>query len=78
MITYLAQPQGRPATAFKQTQAGEMSARFENPGHDFPKRVEYQRRGQSLHAEIAGPGKEGKELVVAFDFVRCPVDRPGK
>jgi hypothetical protein len=73
--TYLAQPQGGPVVAFKQTQAGEQSVRFENPAHDFPTRVEYRRTTSGLHAEIAGPGKDGRERVIGFDYTRCAEER---
>jgi hypothetical protein len=71
LATYLAQPQGRAAVAFVLTQASDTSARFENPAHDFPQRIEYRRNGNALHAEIAGPRKGGKELVIGFDYVLC-------
>jgi hypothetical protein len=73
--TYLAQPQGGPVVAFRQTQAGEQSVRFENPMHDFPTRVEYRRAAGGLHAEIAGPGKDGRERVIGFDYTRCADER---
>ena len=69
--TYLAQPSGRPPTAFKQTAAGEHWIRFENPQHDFPTRIEYRREGDALKAEIAGPGKDGKEKVIPFPYQKC-------
>ena len=68
--TYLAQPQGAPPVAFKLTQSTDSSARFENPQHDFPQRIEYRRTGDGLHAEIAGP-RQGKERVIAFDYKLC-------
>jgi hypothetical protein len=68
---FVAQPGGAPPTAFKHTSGGADWARFENPAHDFPKRVEYRRQGDALHAEIAGPGEDGKEMVIPFDYVRC-------
>ena len=71
--TYLAQPQGAPPVAFKLTQAGATSARFENPAHDFPQRIEYRRTGSSLRAEIAGP-RGGGERVIGFDYAACPPD----
>ena len=75
VATYLAQPQGGPVVAFRQTQAGEQSMRFENPAHDFPTRVEYRRTAGGLHAEIAGPGKDGRERVIGFDYTRCTEER---
>ena len=68
---FIAQPGGAAPTTFKRTAGGADSVRFENPAHDFPKRVEYRRRGDALHAEIAGPGEDGKEVVIPFDYVRC-------
>jgi hypothetical protein len=64
-------PDGQPPTAFGLTASGVDWARFENPEHDFPKRIEYRRVTSGLHAEIAGPGKDGKETVIPFEFHRC-------
>lgn len=71
VANYLAQPQGAPPTAFKLTASGLHWARFENPQHDFPTRVEYRRAATGLHAQIAGPGKNGKERVIPFEYRRC-------
>ena len=71
ILHYLAQPAGRPPTSFKETARGEQWIRFENPGHDFPRRIEYRRDGDKLHAEIAGPGDDGKETVIPFNYRRC-------
>ena len=68
---YLAQPQGRPATAFKLTASGPNWARFEKPQHDFPQRIEYRREGERLHASIVGPGADGKESTLRFNYARC-------
>lgn len=68
---YVAQPGGTPPTAFRLTVSGADWARFENPRHDFPKRVEYRRSARGLHAEIAGPGKDGRDLEIRFDYVPC-------
>jgi hypothetical protein len=68
---YVAQPGGVPPTAFWLTASGADWARFENPAHDFPQRVEYRRTATGLHAEIAGPGEGGKETVIPFDYEPC-------
>jgi hypothetical protein len=70
-ITFIAQPNGAPPTPFALTAAGSDWARFENPTHDFPSRVEYRRTSQGLHAEIAGPGDDGRERVIPFDYAVC-------
>ena len=68
--TYVAQPQGAPPVAFKLTQSSASSARFENPTHDFPQRIEYRRSGPAMRAEIAGP-RGGTERVISFDYTLC-------
>lgn len=69
--TYIAQVGGDKPVSFKRSAGGENWVRFENPAHDFPTRVEYRRNGDALHAHIAGPGKDGKEVVIPFDYTRC-------
>ncbi len=71
ILHYVAQPGGRPPTSFRQTGSGTQWIRFENPDHDFPQRIEYRRDGDKLYAEIAGPGEDGKETVIPFDYRRC-------
>lgn len=65
------QPNGAPPTVFAMTEQGEGRIRFENPAHDFPNRIEYRREGAALHAWIAGPGRDGKELRIPFEYRRC-------
>jgi hypothetical protein len=69
---YVAHPNGSPPTRFRRTAGGPDWARFENPGHDFPRRVEYRRRGDALYAQIAGPGEDGGEVVIPFEYRACP------
>lgn len=69
-INFIALPGGKQETAFRLTASGAGWARFENPQHDFPRRVEYRRVGAGLHAEIAGPG-DGKEVVIPFEYRAC-------
>ncbi len=68
---FIAQPGGRPPVTFLRTDGDRNWVRFENPEHDFPQRIEYRRRGETLHASIAGPGKDGKEFTISFEFVPC-------
>lgn len=70
-VTFIAQPQGDPPVPFKRTAGGADWARFENAAHDFPNRVEYRRTAKGLHAEIAGPGKDGREMSIPFDYLPC-------
>lgn len=66
-IFYVAQPKGRcPGTDFKLTTLTGQSAVFENPQHDFPKRIIYRRNADgSLTASI--DGGEGTKAM-AFPF----------
>jgi hypothetical protein len=43
--TYHAQPGGRPPVSFRLTAHSATSATFENPQHDFPQRIRYERTG---------------------------------
>jgi len=59
-IYYVAHPKGRcPGTDFKLTRASATEAVFENPQHDFPKRIIYRKGDDSLTASIdAGEGSK--------------------
>ena len=50
---YLAQPGGRPGTAFRLTARDGTSATFDNPQHDFPQRIRYVRTGNIMVATIS-------------------------
>ena len=50
---YLAQPGGRPPTAFRLTARSGTSATFDNPQHDFPQRIRYLRTGNVMVATIS-------------------------
>jgi len=69
--TLIAQPDGNPPTKFARTDGGEGWIRFENKQHDYPQRIEYKREGDSLEAEIGGPGAEGKEEVISYRYAPC-------
>ena len=55
-IYYLASPKGRcPVTEFKLTKLSGQEVMFENPQHDFPKRVMYRKNSDgSLSASVDG------------------------
>jgi len=71
VLSFIAQPGGRPPTHFARTGGGPHWVRFENPEHDFPQRIEYRRDGDRLYAEVAGPGNNGEETVIHVDFHAC-------
>jgi hypothetical protein len=57
-LVYIAQPGGRPPTEFVLTAINGRSVAFENPGHDFPKRIQYSLVEDALTATISGGGKK--------------------
>ena len=67
-IYYVAHPKARcPGTDFKLTRASATEAVFENPQHDFPKRIIYRKGDDSLTATVdGGEGSKG----VSFAFKR--------
>jgi hypothetical protein len=73
-LAYEAHPSGQPATVFLSTASGESSVVFENPAHDFPQKVGYQRTGaDTLLAWIEGTQK-GQTRRIDFQYRRanCP------
>ena len=70
-ILYVASPSKQQETAFKLTSLRDGEAVFENPEHDFPKKVIYARQPDgSLLAAIEGPGRDGKTRRVEYPFKR--------
>lgn len=64
-IFYVAHPKARcPGTDFKLTRASATEAIFENPQHDFPKRIIYRKTDDGLTASIdAGEGSKSVSFV---------------
>lgn len=64
-IYYVAHPKARcPGTDFKLTSASATEAVFENPQHDFPKRIIYRKTEGGLTASIdAGEGSKAMSFV---------------
>ena len=70
-ILYIASPSKQAETAFKLTSLRDGEAVFENPQHDFPKKIVYARQADgSLLAAIEGPGRDGKPRRVEYPFKR--------
>jgi hypothetical protein len=67
-IYYVAHPKARPGTDFKLTRTSTQEVVFENPAHDFPKRIIYRKNADgSLTARVEGDGTE-KEKPQEFHF----------
>jgi hypothetical protein len=57
-IYYVADvPENKRLIYFRFTTLDEDGFICENPSHDFPKKISYNKRDQSLHAQISGDGK---------------------
>jgi hypothetical protein len=52
--SYFASPGGRVPVEFALKESGERRVVFENPQHEFPRRIAYWREGESLIARIEG------------------------
>ena len=63
-IFYTAKPKGASfPTPFKLIHSDDTMAEFENPTHDFPTRIVYQREGDHLNAWIEGPSEDGTRRI---------------
>ena len=75
-LAYEAHPSGQPSATFLSTTASDTSVVFENPKHDFPQRVGYQRDGSDgLQAWIDGE-VNGKARRVDFAYRRARCEAP--
>lgn len=74
VLTYSALPSGQALTHFPLVRAAPDLLRFENPGHDFPGALEYQRVGaDSLRARVfAGAEDAEPAFVLRYARKRCP------
>jgi hypothetical protein len=72
-IVYYSMPGGRsPPTEFVLTGHADQRAVFENPAHDFPKRIIYDRDGDVMVARI--DGGEGSVQAMEWRFQRAEPD----
>lgn len=66
---YIAQPGGAPPTTFTLVSSTANAAVFANPQHDFPKRVQYRRDGETLSARVDDGTDDGDRE--EFRWRRC-------
>jgi len=64
-----AEPDGQPPASFRLVALSEGRAVFENPAHDYPQRISYQRTGDRLAARIET--LDGSKST-KWDFVNAP------
>jgi hypothetical protein len=73
-LSYYSMPNGAsPPTAFAMTSHVDQRAVFENPQHDFPQRIIYERDGDTMVARIEGP-MEGRTESMQWRFERAAQD----
>lgn len=66
-VYYVAHPKGRcPGTDFKLTKSSAGEAVFENPQHDFPKRIIYRKTGEDLLTASIDGGEGTKAMSFAY------------
>jgi hypothetical protein len=70
-LAYQAHPSGQPSAVFMSKSLGEGTVVFENLEHDFPQRVGYDRKGDTLVGWIEG-AKDGKTRRIEFPYKRVP------
>jgi hypothetical protein len=72
-VVFIARPSGQAETTFRLKSSGPREVTFENPAHDFPQRVMYRMKGDTLVAGIEGT-ENGKARGVVFSMrrVACP------
>lgn len=75
-LVYVASPSRQATAEFKATSADASSVVFENPDHDFPKKIFYRRQSaDSFVAGIEGPrGGATRTINYPYKRVRCPGD----
>ena len=66
-LEYVAKPSGQAEATFTAVTASAREVVFENPAHDFPKRVVYKRDGDTLTAAIEGP-MNGQNRRIEFPY----------
>jgi len=67
-LVYIAQPGGAAPTEFVLTERGATRAVFENPRHDFPQRIVYERSAEGELTASIGFAKGGRPRL--FEFKR--------
>jgi hypothetical protein len=73
-FSYYSMPNGAsPPTAFAMTSHADQRAVFENPQHDFPQRIIYERDGDVMVARIEGP-MNGRTESMQWRFQRAEQD----
>lgn len=70
-LAYEAHPSGQASAVFLSKSVGDGSVVFENLEHDFPQRVGYDRKAETLVGWIEGT-RDGKTRRIEFPYKRVP------
>lgn len=73
-LTYTAQPSGQPPTGFTATRVEADRVRFENPDHDFPKGIEYERISADAVVARGFADLSGEDSAFEVRFSRVPCE----
>jgi len=68
---FIPQPEGALPVVFTATEVAQNLLVVENPKHDFPQKVIYRREGVALFATISGPGNDGQQQSIDFNYLAC-------
>src|SRR5262249_40654559 len=71
---YGAKPSDQAEATFTSTRVSANDVVFENPAHDFPKRIIYKRDGDALTASIEGP-MNGQTRRIDFPYAKAACGR---
>ena len=70
-VYYVAHPKARcPGTDFKLTRASATEAVFENPQHDFPKRIIYRKTGDDGLTATVDAGEGSKAMSFVYQRIK--------
>jgi hypothetical protein len=69
-LDYVAKPSRQPEATFTASRASANEVIFENPAHDFPKRIIYKRDGDTLTAAIEGT-MNGQNRRIEFPYKKA-------
>ncbi len=73
-IFYVASPSRQATAEFKASSVLDSAVTFENPEHDFPKKIMYRKAGtDSMVARIEGP-RGGQTRAIAYPYRRVSCD----
>ena len=70
-IVYEANPSAQKPTPFPATTVSPARAVFENPAHDYPKRIVYERKSDTTITASIDDGSGGKRVEYPFRRVAC-------